>query len=416
MQRRLFLTVLAALAACVPSNKQDGGELEPAVTLGSGGPPDLVQGPNGPVVVFSANVVGDSGRDVFYCEDPLAAAGPRCVRLNRTPGEALDNGEDSPVLRAAPDGSLFAVWIARDDRHKLANSVRFSRRPPGTDDWEEPRTLNDDADPATHDFPNAVIGPDGSLHVFWIDRREVPKGAFAPYPTGGVAGPEPLLPGTAAIYSATSRDGGRTFEPNRRVAGDVCACCRPTAVVVADALLLAYRSVSDTSVRNIVVVSSDNGGRSWSNPRIVSNDGWKLNACPHSGPSAAVSDDGLWIAWMDGSDGSSKVYVSRSEDGVDFAPRRLLSTECIAADHPDATTANGRLIVAYECTAEQESFASYRRRPDPSETAQAPLLLVPNAARPRVLATPDGFVAGWVEGDRTHVARWVAESARGGNR
>ena len=411
----VLLAALVSLAAC--GSPRERALLEPAVELGAGGSPHPVATAEGQAVLFSAEREEYSGRDVLYCESPLAEAGPACVQLNETNGEALDNGENGPILGVGADGSLFAVWIARDTRHRLANRVHFSRRPPAAAKWETPRTLNDDVAPATHDFPNAAVGPDGALHVFWLDRREVPKEAFPPYPTGGEASDDPSMPGTVALYAATSRDHGATFEPNRRVAKNVCACCRPSAVTVGDTVLMAYRSVTASNMRNIVATVSEDGGRSWRAPRIVSDDGWQLDACPHSGPSLTVLDDTVFVAWMDGSDGSARVYSSSSRDaGSSFEPRGLVSAECARADHPYLSSFAGEVIAAYECMDEdKKAFASFRTW-SPAFDHREFVVRIPDAVRPHVTPTTDGLLASWAENGVAHVARKTGKASHGETR
>lgn len=400
------MALLALTLMACASNEEPRAEID-AQALGPGGPPDLASVPGETVALYAAVRSDARGRDAVFCEGLLRdALAPSCEALNAVAGETKDNGESSPVLRSAPDGTLYAAWIAKDPRREMANQVRFTRRPPGGGRWDAPRTLNDDVEPATHDFHTAGVGPDGAFYAFWLDRREVPQGAAAPYPSGGVIGPEPLLPDSAALYGVVSRDGGTTFEPNFRVAGDVCACCRPAVAFLDGKVLLAYRSVTAAKVRNIVIVESADRGRSWSDPRIVSDDGWTLDACPHSGPALVAARGEVLAAWMDGSEGVSRVYAARSTNGgASFEQRVRVSPQDGTANHPRMLALADDLLIALELSsAGRGPEAVYRIWDSHLAAVGHPVFPARRATRPQAAEAPGGFVAGWAEDGAPHVA------------
>jgi hypothetical protein len=393
------------LASCAPVEAPRAGI--DAQALGPGGAPDLAIAGGETAALYAAVRSDGKGRDAVFCEGLLREpAAPNCTQLNAVAGETRDNGENSPVLRSTPDGTLYATWIAKDPRHELANQVRFTRRPPGGAPWDIPYTLNDDAEPATHDFHIAGVAPDGALYVFWLDRREGPKGEAAPYPSGGIAGPEPLLPDSAALYGAVSHDDGATFEPNFRVAGNICACCRPAVAFLDGRILLAYRSVTAAKVRNIVLVESADRARSWSRPRIVSDDGWTLDACPHSGPALVAARGELVAAWMDGSDGISKVHAARSTGGgASFGKRVRISQPDGTANHPRLLALADALLIALEHSpAGRGSEAVYRISGWDLSFDGHSVFTAPRATRPQAVEAPGGYVAGWAEDGTSRVA------------
>jgi hypothetical protein len=89
---------------------------------------------------------------------------------------------------------------------------------------------------------------------------------------------------------------------------------------------IGYRKVFDGEFRHIAVTTLNDFGDAWSQPMQVSDDSWRINACPVSGPALRFDGDELEIAWYSGGDaGPRGIYTSRSTDGLrSFAPRRLV--------------------------------------------------------------------------------------------
>jgi hypothetical protein len=99
-----------------------------------------------------------------------------------------------PQLTINPQtGTLAIVWndYGRGNADALIAVSRDNGRT-----WTAPRRLNDDPGKADQFFPAADYGPDGVLHVAWLDRRGDPNN---------------LLFG---CYYTQSTDDGATFAPN----------------------------------------------------------------------------------------------------------------------------------------------------------------------------------------------------------
>lgn len=70
-----------------------------------------------------------------------------------------------------------------------------------------------------------------------------------------------------------------------------------------------YRSLTGDNIRDIAYIKSEDFGSSFSNPVNVSDDNWKLMACPHNGPSITQTANGLMTLW----------YTAGGEEGLYFA-------------------------------------------------------------------------------------------------
>lgn len=86
--------------------------------------------------------------------------------------------------------------------------------------------------------------------------------------------------------------------------------------------------MDDNQVRNHVLRKSIDGGKTFAAPVEISDDGWQVPSCPHSGPSIGPDSRGkLHVTWftLGRSEKEAGIYYSMSSDGgKSFAPRQLV--------------------------------------------------------------------------------------------
>jgi hypothetical protein len=126
------------------------------------------------------------------------------------------------------------------------------------------------------------------------------------------------IPGTKGeqnrrIWVVSSGDDGRTFSAERiafqRDIG-VCGCCGMKAFADASGVYALFRSADQIVNRDIWLLSSTDGGRSF-NGRLVSK--WNIGACVMSAAYFAKTPEGLLGAW----ETEKQVYFGRvAESGV----------------------------------------------------------------------------------------------------
>jgi hypothetical protein len=68
-----------------------------------------------------------------------------------------------------------------------------------------------------------------------------------------------------------------------------------------------YRDLNDKGERDMGYIHSSDFGKTYSESVPLYEDHWKVNACPHAGPSLARGSKGLEAAWYTGAEGSSGV-------------------------------------------------------------------------------------------------------------
>lgn len=296
----------------------------------------------------------------------LMAIAAGCARERVTPADAAEArqageipvpvaaGSAEPFLASSPSGELLMTWIEPADQRRSA--VRFARWD-GTE-WSEPATVvaRDDLFVNWADFPSLAVLPDGALAVHWLQKTAPSPYAYevriARSADGGTSWGEGLVPhddGTAtehgfvSLQPAGDRELHAVWLDGRKMEGSVhgegdgpmtlrwarisaagavldeaeiddrtCECCQTGMTMTPDGPLVVYRDRSLDEVRDIAFVRRV--GSSWSEPRLVHADGWRIEGCPVNGPQVDADGNAVAVVWYTGAGESGRVLVAFSRD------------------------------------------------------------------------------------------------------
>jgi hypothetical protein len=222
-------------------------------------------------------------------------------------GKSLDAGADArPQIVADKQGNVFLAYAFFKDSNWNAQ-INTARSTDGGKTFTPPASLVNDG--SSQCFPSVLIRPDESIFISWIDKRLV---------AAAKQGGEKRLGGSIA-YSF-SQDGGKTFQAERFANVSSCECCRIGGSLDPKGNpVVAYRAIFPGGIRDQASqVISEKGA----DPiRRVADDDWKTDACPHHGPSIAVSGTGKFhVAWYtQGSKRSGVFYANSSNQGIDYS-------------------------------------------------------------------------------------------------
>jgi hypothetical protein len=223
--------------------------------------------------------------------------------------EAVQGEENGPKVAFGADNRAYVVWsIPGEKGDKTRANIRFAMDD-GKGGFTPARTLNEVKDAGR--FPIIEVAPDGNLLIAWIDRR-----MDQPHPR--------------QLYLMRINRNGEALTKNYKVGDGLCECCK-LGIAFADGgktLYMVDREVDDQKIRNHVLRKSTDGGATFAAPVQISDDGWQVPSCPHSGPSLGRDTRGqLHVAWftLGRSEKEAGIYYSVSkDDGKSFAPRQLV--------------------------------------------------------------------------------------------
>ena len=223
--------------------------------------------------------------------------------------EAVQGEENGPKIVFGPENRAYAVWsIPGDKGDKTRANIRFAMDE-GKGGFSPAKTLNEVKDAAR--FPILELSPDGNLLIAWIDRR--------------IDNPKPRQ-----LYLMQLHPNGKELTKNYSAGEGLCECCK-LGVASADGgktVYLVDRQVDDNQIRNHVLRKSMDRGKTFAAPVVISDDGWQVPSCPHSGPSIGRDSRGwLHVTWftLGRTEREAGIYYSVSSDGgKSFQARRLV--------------------------------------------------------------------------------------------
>lgn len=292
------------------------------------------------------------GRDAFIASASRKGLG-KSRRMNDRPGQVHQYGGDNRTkFTVTPDGGIAAVWSATLPEYKTGEMRVTYADEDGS--FHPAVTLNDDGMPVNHAFGTIATSPNGKLYASWIDGRNrnfvgmadplSPAEARKNIKMKDLTIPESTMQmgprqrkeyehDNSQLMMAVSEDSGRTWGKNYPITGmKVCSCCVPNIAFLdrGETVVVSYRFVAEDFLRDQVVVRSIDGGKTFSEPTYMSQDGWIAEFCPHAATSMANDNQGkIHLAWFTAgrTDEETGIYYTYSEDGgQSFAPRHLLSS------------------------------------------------------------------------------------------
>ena len=251
--------------------------------------------------------------------------------------EIAADGENRPKIAFGPNGWAVIAYTQPLPKPYTGN-IRMMRSEDGGKTFGQPFTLHDDRQIITHRFESVAFDGQGQLFTVWVDKRDQVKAPDKPY-----AG--------AAVYRKVSRDGGKTFDPDQKLADHSCECCRIALAQDARGRLFGlWRHVFPDQIRDHAF--ADLSAPANQHQR-ASFDEWRINACPHHGPGLsyappqAGSPEGFHMVWFGIRSGAPAVrYVRLSLQGAPIEQTlRALPDEL--AEHADVMSSGQRVAIVW---------------------------------------------------------------------
>ena len=343
----LFLFLLPTLLAAQTIDEPLRLNLDQGTTEQVG--PLIATGPDGAVYVAWVDLRENTKGDIYLRRSDDGGASFSDEIVVYEGGQVPAGRWRSVAMEVAPNGTVHMAWV--ETIGPVNTDIRYTRSTDRGETFTPPVSVVDATIDAIEDFPSIAIDSSGTVHIAWIDGRELKQGTDE----------------YDQIWATRSFDDGVTFEEPRRASfapggvGGSCECCPTASATTPDGdLLIAYRS-NVNNVRDIFVARSTDGGETFGTAIPIPSQSWNLFACPVAGPGIAVDRFGTaHIVWKDGREGAGDQYMYYTilPDGADRVPHDFpLSTELTRTNHPTVgITPQGGVFTTFD------SYRSLRNR------------------------------------------------------
>jgi hypothetical protein len=215
----------------------------------------------------------------------------------------LDWGPDSrPKIVIDRNGGIALAFSIFKDK-AFNGQVLYTRSADGGQSFAALRPITPGNE--SQRFEALALDADGSLFAAWLDKRNrVPAQQNGQKYEG------------AGLFFASSSDGGATYSESRLVQDNICECCRlGVAFAGPRHPVIVFRNIFEDSMRDHAVVTFTDPATPGEVHR-VSQDDWQIAACPHQGPSLAISTAGTYhVTWSTNGKVRKGLFYGHSRDG-----------------------------------------------------------------------------------------------------
>lgn len=259
------------------------------------------------------------------------------------PANISVHAEGMPKLAVKADGTILAIFEVSQPtpESRFAADLLYVTSTDGGTTWTVPQSIHHGASlnenqplanrrPANRSFGDLTRLPNGEIGVVWLDDK--------------LPGNE----GRSVRFVATQPGGG--FGPEILIDENACQCCRTNVFVDAkNQVHLTYRDVLADGARDISHVVSTDVGQPFTKPQVIVADGWKVNACPHTGPVLAQVGTDVFATWFSGKEGTIGLRLAKLGQ-----PKLVSALYSDRAKHPQVVNSADQLIWIWDESVRKE--------------------------------------------------------------
>lgn len=255
--------------------------------------------------------------------------------------DVATHAEGMPKVAFKNDGTILAAYEkkAPTKENKYAGAIYYVMSMDGGEHWSKEALLHSDTIAGrSRSYFDIERLPDGEIGASWLDIKLNNQ-------TGG----------RSVRFAKTQRMKGFTNEI--LIDSSACQCCRIDLYAdVSGHVQVAYRGLikgaMGRSIRDMMLATSLDNGRTFSPSMCISHDNWAIDGCPHTGPSLCSSKTALYSAWYTEGNGTGVYYSFKQPDDSVFAPRQLVSSD---GRHPQLSTRGSGAVMVWEEDLDQAS-------------------------------------------------------------
>jgi hypothetical protein len=307
-------------------------------------------------------------------------------RVNIAPEKISSRGENRPKIAIDKFNGIYLSWSHPLEK-RFSATIRFTYSADG-ENFLPVKTVNNDGLNTGHSFNEMLIDELGLVSLIWLDRRQAIYAKSRGESYNG-----------SAIYLAQGKveGNGITFN-NKKLVDTTCVCCRLDLTKNANnKLALAWRHIFNDNIRDHALLTLN--GKSSIHHRF-SRDMWKIDGCPHQGPSLSIDKTNRYhLTWFNqGAQGKGIFYGYSDDLGTNMSAKKRLGDNSKQAAHPDIYAFNNRVDIVWLEFDGQTHQLWHKVSHNNGETFQKAKMLSNSSTktdRPFIIAQGDERLVSW---------------------
>jgi hypothetical protein len=319
----LIITVLSILLGLEQSNKIT--QISDSQNVGA--TPRFVKDVNGNPVLSWVEKEGDKVNRFFFAISKDGGVTFSEKMMVKVPETISTHAEGMPKMAFKKNGEIVASFEMSKPTptERFAGNLYYVVSKDNGKTWTEPQTVHQDVTAGkSHSFSDITTLPDGQIGFVWLDEK---LGKYT---------------GRSVKFRQTLSDG--TLSPEIVVDSNACQCCRTNLFIDSDKNIhILYRDMLADGSRDISHVISKDGGKTFSDGKVIFDDKWKVNACPHTGPSITQVGKDLYATWFTGKENEAGVRLTKLGSG-----KLMDNIATNRAKHSQVSNLDNKLVLVWE--------------------------------------------------------------------
>ena len=231
------------------------------------------------------------------------------------------NWADFPAI-AQNNGSLLTSYLQKSDQGTYSYDVMLNYKNRDSLSWKKNFILHTDDTKTEHGFVSMIpANNQDEFFVTWLDGRNTLESNPADHENG-----DHSSGGAMTLRGAMVDFQGKVVN-SQELDHRICDCCQTGAAMTLNGPVVVYRDRTHQEIRDISIVRWQ-ANNTWSAPKTVHEDNWKIAGCPVNGPAVAAFEKNLAVAWFTAANDLPKVQVAFSSDnGETFGKPVQINTQ-----------------------------------------------------------------------------------------
>ncbi|WP_412985231.1 hypothetical protein [Pontimicrobium sp. IMCC45349] len=210
------------------------------------------------------------------------------------------NWADFPSITSFGD-NLVIHYLEKSAEDTYAYDVKLLTSNDKGATWNNAFTPHTDGTQTEHGFVSKTALNEESYLTVWLDGRQM---AYAKKDSTVTS----QMSLRAAIINSKNKIINEYTLDKR-----TCDCCQTDTALTNEGPIVVYRDRTAHEIRDIYYTKQLND-TTWSQPKPLYNDNWKIGGCPVNGPAISAKNDNVAVSWFTVANDNPQVKVSFSKN------------------------------------------------------------------------------------------------------